>query len=121
MHMLRNTSLGLKEYQKLINQTIESISDQAEEIIEESNMEDYDIVLSEGVLQIQISKVGTYVISRQTPSRELWLSSPRSGPWHYKYNENEWICTREGENKFYERMNEEFSKIFNKTIKFEQV
>jgi len=37
INLLRNsTTLGLKEYQKIVNQIIESVSDQAEEIIEDS-------------------------------------------------------------------------------------
>jgi frataxin len=41
----------------------------------------YDISYAMGVLTAQISpEVGTYVINKQAPNRQIWLSSPISGP-----------------------------------------
>lgn len=36
---------------------------------------------------------GTYVLNRQPPVHQIWLSSPFSGPRHYEYCavQNEWI------------------------------
>lgn len=31
------------------------------------------------------SSFGTYVINRQTPNRQIWLSSPTSGPKRYDF------------------------------------
>lgn len=43
--------------------------------------EDYDVSYSMGVLTVQVAPaVGTYVINKQTPNRQIWLSSPVSGP-----------------------------------------
>lgn len=43
--------------------------------------EDYDVAYSMGVLTLSIGDpIGTYVINKQTPNRQLWLSSPLSGP-----------------------------------------
>lgn len=38
-------------------------------------------------------KLGTYVINRQSPNRQIWLSSPISGPKRYDYvvNGKYWI------------------------------
>lgn len=42
---------------------------------------DFDVSYSMGVLTVQIGPpVGTYVINKQTPNRQIWLSSPISGP-----------------------------------------
>ena len=39
---------------------------------------------------------GTWVINKQTPNRQLWWSSPVSGPRRYEWNEEteRWVYTR---------------------------
>lgn len=39
-------------------------------------MEDADIELSQGVLTLKLGALGTYVINKQAPNRQLWMSSP---------------------------------------------
>lgn len=63
-----------KEYLSLIKNTLENISDKLHLKFEELkiNDADYDVnVSSDGVLQVQLGKNGTYVISRQTPTKQL--------------------------------------------------
>lgn len=38
-----------------------------------------------GVITITIAPIGTYVINKQPPNKEIWLSSPISGPKRYGY------------------------------------
>ncbi|EGT54939.1 hypothetical protein CAEBREN_28735, partial [Caenorhabditis brenneri] len=41
-----------------------------------------------GVLTVNVSKtVGTYVINKQSPNKQIWLSSPMSGPKRYDLEE----------------------------------
>jgi frataxin len=47
-----------------------------------------------GVLSIEVPKLqGTYVINKQPPNRQIWLSSPISGPKRY-----DWVISGEGMN-----------------------
>lgn len=40
--------------------------------------------MQDGVLTVTLgSKHGTYVINRQSPNKQIWLSSPMSGPKRY--------------------------------------
>ncbi|MCJ1329407.1 Mitochondrial chaperone Frataxin [Thelotrema lepadinum] len=43
---------------------------------------------------------GTYVLNKQPPNRQIWLSSPISGPKRYDYVERdrrgEWVYLRDG-------------------------
>lgn len=118
------------EYLQSLHDTLEIISEkidimidsgQLSSVIDNSDAE-VDIELSDGVLTLNMGDVGTFVISRQTPSRQLWLSSPLSGPWHYTYDHihKEWLCTKEGP-KFFERMEEELSQVLNEQIKFKRL
>lgn len=51
----------------------------------ESEQDDVDIACSQGVLNINLGSRGMWVINKQTPNRQLWWSSPLSGPRRYEY------------------------------------
>lgn len=38
-----------------------------------------------GVLNLSHSTKGTYVLNKQPPNKQIWLSSPLSGPKRYDY------------------------------------
>lgn len=38
-----------------------------------------------GVLNLDFSPAGTYVFNKQPPNKQIWLSSPISGPKRYDY------------------------------------
>jgi frataxin len=50
--------------------------------VEESddNDADFDVSLAQGVLTLRLGPRGTYVLNKQTPNRQIWWSSPLSGP-----------------------------------------
>merc|ERR1711928_108761 len=58
---------------------------------------------------------GTYVINKQTPNRQLWLSSPTSGPKRYDYIEGKWIYHRDG-HCLQDLLSKEFSQILGKPV-----
>ena len=43
-----------------------------------------EIEYSAGVLNIQMSDWRAFVLNKQTPNKQLWLSSPISGPQRYE-------------------------------------
>ncbi len=60
-----------------------------------------DIEYTAGVLTVRVPESMTFVVNRQTPNRELWLSSPVRGPSHYgltmKDGKAAWIDTKTGD------------------------
>ncbi|MFV9856992.1 MAG: iron donor protein CyaY, partial [Rickettsia aeschlimannii] len=42
------------------------------------------------ILNLDTDK-GVYVINKQSATKEIWLSSPVSGPYHFFYEQGEWI------------------------------
>ncbi len=59
-----------------------------------------DVAMGDGVLSVETAK-GTFVLNKQAPMKQLWLSSPLSGPWHYDMKEDasgkvDWINDRNG-------------------------
>jgi frataxin len=49
-----------------------------------------DTSLSQGILTIDLTsmKKGIWVLNKQTPNRQIWWSSPISGPRRYEHEEN---------------------------------
>jgi frataxin len=73
-------------------------------------------LLQDGVLTVQLgSPHGTYVINRQRPNLQLWLSSPQSGPKRYDFVNGLWLYKHDGM-PLHRLLEQELSKIMSKPI-----
>ncbi|XP_072715044.1 frataxin, mitochondrial isoform X2 [Ciconia boyciana] len=72
------SSLDETTYEKLAEETLDSLADFFEDLTDKPfTPEDYDVSLGSGVLTVKLGgDMGTYVINKQTPNRQIWLSSP---------------------------------------------
>jgi len=62
--------------------------------IEEAR-DDAEAELAGGILTVELEDGGTYVINLHRPNRQIWLSSPKSGAWHFAPDEGgDWVSTR---------------------------
>jgi frataxin len=50
--------------------------------------------LQAGVLTLNFPPNGTYVLNKQPPNKQIWLSSPISGPKRY-----DWVMLGEGQHE----------------------
>mmetsp|Transcript_12171 Transcript_12171/g.17618 ORF Transcript_12171/g.17618 Transcript_12171/m.17618 type:complete len:252 (+) Transcript_12171:20-775(+) len=67
------------------NETLEAIQDAIECVLDDNNEKDVDVNYSDGVLTMSLGIHGTWVLNKQTPNRQIWWSSPLSGPRRYEY------------------------------------
>lgn len=77
-------------FHKTADAYLESLFDLLEEQDEAAEL---DITFEGNVLAIFISETGKqFLLSKHTPSQQLWLASPISGGLHFSLNrqENEW-------------------------------
>ncbi|KAM7392207.1 hypothetical protein PAMP_022836 [Pampus punctatissimus] len=79
-HMTHNSELSEAAYEKLADETLDALAVYFEDLMDEPfTGADYDVVFSSGVVTVKVGgDHGTYVINRQTPNRQIWLSSPTS-------------------------------------------
>ncbi|XP_058683109.1 frataxin, mitochondrial [Poecile atricapillus] len=114
---LRNTgtlsdtsSLDETTYEKLAEETLDSLADFFEDLTDKPfTPEDYDVSLGSGVLTIKLGgDMGTYVINKQTPNRQIWLSSPTSGPKRYDWTGRNWVYSHDRVS-LHELLSKEFS------------
>lgn len=101
---------SVSEFHDEADEALETIQDAIESLFESLSSgkraygnDDHDdannfpeINLSDGVLTLSLGKHGTWVINKQTPNRQIWWSSPISGPRRYEYDEDAgfWVYTR---------------------------
>jgi frataxin len=63
--------------------------------IEDQLIDDLDVDFEGGILTVQLPDGGTYLLNKHAPNREIWMSSPKSGAWHFRHDpEAGWISTR---------------------------
>lgn len=86
----------------------------------ESGLDGFDVEFSQGVLTITFGVDGTYVLNTQTPNRQIWMSSPVSGPWRYAWNptNKQWISTRDGHH-LSQRLSEELTSLFGEPVRID--
>lgn len=92
--------LSIEEYHRLSNKYIDTLVSILEQLQEDCA--DVDCEYSAGVLTLYFPPHGTYVLNKQPPNKQIWLSSPVSGPKRYDYvkikgsREGDWVYGRDG-------------------------
>lgn len=85
------------EFGKEADETLDSLCERFEDIVDSNaSLGEADVSLSSGVLTVQLPDVGTYVINKQAPNRQIWLSSPKSGPARFDFVQERqcWVYAR---------------------------
>nr|XP_027195449.1 frataxin homolog, mitochondrial-like [Dermatophagoides pteronyssinus] len=104
--------LDEKTYEELVNKTLDSLNDHFEQFFEQIDDKNCDITFNNDVLTVSLGSKGVYVINRQTPNRQIWLSSPISGPKRYDYIDGEWIYRHDGQT-IQQLLQKEMKQLFN--------
>ncbi|CAN9512692.1 unnamed protein product [Ophioblennius macclurei] len=104
-------------YEKVADETLDALAEYFEDLMDEAfTGADYDVIFTSGVLTLKVSgDHGTYVINKQTPNKQLWLSSPTSGPKRYDWTGERWVYSHDGIS-LHQLLSEEFSAIYSKNI-----
>ncbi|KAL8833274.1 MAG: hypothetical protein Q9170_004377 [Blastenia crenularia] len=75
--------IDVDQYHQLADTYIDNLVAQLEKMQEER--EDLDCEYNAGVLTLAFPPAGTYILNKQIPNKQIWLSSPISGPKRYDY------------------------------------
>ncbi|KAI9029913.1 hypothetical protein CLU79DRAFT_733125 [Phycomyces nitens] len=106
-----------EDYHKVADKTFDSMVERLETIGDEIDMDEYDIEYSQGVMTLKLGEHGTYVLNKQPPNRQIWFSSPKSGPKRFDYDlkSGKWFYPRDN-HTLNELFNEELSEILKQDI-----
>ncbi|XP_052101329.1 frataxin, mitochondrial-like [Mytilus californianus] len=116
---LNNSELSVNKYEEISEETLQSLSDKFDLLAETKDCDpEYDVTYADGVLTVKISdKWGTYVINKQSPNKQIWLSSPISGPKRYDFTNGTWIYSHDG-GALHQLLTEEISQALSSNIDF---
>ncbi|GAB1302285.1 Frataxin, mitochondrial [Apodemus speciosus] len=103
-------SLDETAYERLAEETLDALAEFFEDLADKPyTLEDYD----GGVLTVKLGgDLGTYVINKQTPNKQIWLSSPSSGPKRYDWTGKNWVYSHDGVS-LHELLARELTKALN--------
>ncbi|KXN84781.1 hypothetical protein AN958_12075 [Leucoagaricus sp. SymC.cos] len=107
----------MERYHALSDSTMDSLLESLENLLDDVADPNYEVEYHSGVLTLKLADQGTYVINKQPPNKQIWLSSPFSGPKRYDYSESvdNWLYSRDGR-AMGNLLNEELSKAFEREI-----
>ena len=95
------SSISIEQFHHLSDTFIDTLVLKLEALQEERD--DVDVEYSAGVLTLIFPPAGTYVLNKQPPNKQIWLSSPVSGPKRYDWVEvtssekgGKWVYLRDG-------------------------
>lgn len=79
-------------FEKLATVTLNRLA----EAIETALADHVEVEFQGGILTVELDDGGQYVINKHGPNRQIWLSSPKSGAWHFAWDEagQVWTSTR---------------------------
>lgn len=109
------------EFERISDETLDSLTEYFDELIEQTtHLSDADVSYGDGVLTVKFGNShGTYVINRQTPNKQIWLSSPKSGPKRYDFINGRWIYKHDGKT-LHELLNSEIAAIVRDRTNFDK-
>lgn len=68
-----------------------------------------------GVLNLTLPPYGTYVLNKQPPNLQIWMSSPVSGPSRFEYVDGSWVHHRKEGVRLGELLSGELKEILEKS------
>ncbi len=107
-------SLSESRFHTLADGLLHTLVDAVDEAVGDT----VDVDLIGGVLTVDLAARGQYVINKHTPNREIWLSSPSSGAWHFGYDAGteSWRSTRDRSQSLFEVLARELAAATGATI-----
>lgn len=109
------SEISLNAYQEASDNTLEELSEKLESILEDRYDKGADVSLNNGVLTCVVDGENIYVINKQTPNRQIWLSSPVSGPKRFDYISGEWV-EKQSKTELKDLLSRELSQLLNNKI-----
>jgi len=112
-------------FHDVADETLEIIQDALDEYLEEHLQEgdddDIELTYASGVLTIALGKHGgTWVLNKQTPNRQIWWSSPLSGPRRFEYDTGTktWVYTRDNL-RLQDAIKQEMEELFHSELELD--
>ncbi|KAJ3315174.1 hypothetical protein HDV04_004315 [Boothiomyces sp. JEL0838] len=90
--------ISTKMQEKHADRYLDNLVEYLEEFGDQTTVDGFDVLYSSGVMTLKLGAKGTYVLNKQPPNKQIWLSSPISGPKRFDLNglKTKWVYSRTG-------------------------
>ncbi|KAJ7630710.1 hypothetical protein FB45DRAFT_748071, partial [Roridomyces roridus] len=111
------SELSSQRYDLLSDTEMEKLLSALENLVDSLGNAAYEVEYHSGVLTLRLGDKGTYVINKQPPNKQIWLSSPFSGPKRYDYHAEDktWVYSRDGQS-LPDLLNKELSEVLDQAV-----
>jgi len=88
-------TIDLTRFHDLADRTLDRIMAE----VDRELGDELDVEIHHEILTIDLPGGGQYVLNKNAHLGQLWLSSPKSGAWHFEWDQaaGDWRSTRGGE------------------------
>lgn len=107
-----SADLSDKDFHRHADLSLGDLYGKLEEVVEDAGLPEADLEYSQGVLTLELGQHGTYVINKQSPNKQIWMSSPVSGPIRYDWQNGVWQYKRDG-HQLHQRLQKELRKLLS--------
>ena len=116
------SSLDDETYHTVVDRTLEGVQDVYDEIADDFPELEMEVEDSSGVLNVVVGTLGTFVLNKQAPNLQLWLSSPITGPLRYNYCRAtaSWLNSRDN-HQLFDCLSNDFEALAGKRPDFSPV
>lgn len=115
--------VSLQQFHTLSERVLEGIENVAEEFADADPDERVEVEFSGDVLEISVRGGGTFVLNKQTPNRQVWLSSPVTGPQRYNFclRSAMWRNARDDDVELTALLADDLEQLLGTRLSFDQV
>ena len=104
------------DFERQAGQMLDSLFEQ----IEDQLGDWLEIDLEGGILKVELPDGGTYIVNKHAPNREIWMSSPKSGAWHFAAADaGQWRSTRPGAEDFLALLSGELAAASGRPVRLD--
>ncbi|KAL1500698.1 hypothetical protein AB1Y20_013345 [Prymnesium parvum] len=116
----RLTTAG--QYASLAGVSIDALHEAFDDFADGAPQLQIDVESTGDVLTIAVGSRGTFVINKQSPNKQLWLSSPISGPSRYDFCPStlRWVHTRD-QTPLLDILRDDFETLVGERLSFARV
>lgn len=115
-----SSDVNLSLFHKKADECLQAIAYSLEEAHDKDPIQNFDLSLAQGVLSFNFfsSKKQLeykYLLNKQPPNKQIWLSSPLSGPKRYDWVpiQNTWIYKHENTTSLFDLLTKELACLLN--------
>ena len=102
--------------------TLQGIERIIEDYADATPTQEIDVELAGDVLNVGLGARGTFVLNKQSPNQQIWMSSPVSGPQRYDFRADtlSWYCRRESKGLL-SMLADDFEALTGERLSFDEL